>query len=88
MQPVGSFGVYGNLENADKRGEEGVVGEDDIVEVHMSGLIAIDEVAVSIVQGVEDEAGQVHGNEVEVHALNTTSYCAYLLRRKFSKIWP
>lgn len=59
-----------DLGEGEEGGEEGVVGEEEVVEVDLSGLVGADEVAVGAVDGVEGEAGEVHGHEVEVHALD------------------
>ena len=50
--------------------EDGVVGEEDVVEVDLARLVVADEVAVGVVEGVESEAGEVHGHKIEVHALD------------------
>lgn len=42
--------VNGNLGNADESGEEGVVCENDIVQVDLSCLIAFDEISISVIE--------------------------------------
>ena len=77
-------GVDDDLAHADDGGEEGVVSEEHIVEVDVAGFGFADEVALSVVDGVEHEAGEVHGHEVKVHSLHADSGGKYLLFLKFS----
>lgn len=48
-----------------------MIGKNDIIKIHLPGLITIDEVSVGVVQGVEHKASEVHSYEIEVHAFNT-----------------
>jgi len=48
-----------------------VVGEEEIIEIYLSGLISVDEISKSAIDGVKGEACEVHGYEIEVHSLNT-----------------
>lgn len=59
-----------HLREGEQRGCECVIGEQQVVEVDLSGLVLVDEVAVGAVDGVEGEACEVHGHEVEVHAFD------------------
>lgn len=80
MDPVLSAWIHCNLGNADQGSEESMIGKDDIVEVDLASLIAIDEIPIGIVQRIEDKTSEVHGHEIEVHAFNTTLILAYLFR--------
>ena len=48
-----------------------MISKENIIEVNLSCLIGVDEVAISVVYGVEEKAGQVHGNKIEIHAFYT-----------------
>lgn len=61
-----------------------MIGEEKVVEVDLAGLVIADEVSIAVVDGVEGEAGEIHGYEIEVHALDADSLRSYLLRLKFS----
>ena len=71
MDSIFFFGINANLGDCQEGGKHGMIGEEDIVEIDFSGLGIIDEVAVSVVDTIEQEAGEVHGNEIEVHAFDT-----------------
>lgn len=64
------LGEEDDLREGEEGGEEGVVGEEQVVKVDLPGLVGVDEVAVGAVDGVEGESGEVHGHEVEVHSLD------------------
>lgn len=65
------FGEAHDLGEGEEGGEDGVVGEEEIVQVDLARLVVVDEVSIAVVDGVEGESGEVHGYEVEVHALDT-----------------
>jgi hypothetical protein len=71
MHSVTFFGVDTYLGDCDCSGEECMVGEEDIVEIDFASLLVVDEVAVCVVDAVEQEAGEIHGDEIKVHALYT-----------------
>ena len=64
------LGEEDHLREGQQGRSECVVGEEEVIEVDLSGLVLVDEVAVGAVDGVEGEACEVHGHEVEVHALD------------------
>jgi len=47
-----------------------VISKEEIIEIYLSGLISIDEISKSAIDGVEGEACEVHGYKIEVHSLN------------------
>lgn len=71
MDSVLFLGVDADLGDGEDCGEEGVIGEEDVVEVNLACLLVVDEIPIGVVDAVEQEAGEVHGYEVEVHALDT-----------------
>lgn len=71
MDLVALFGENHYLGEGEQSGDDGMVTEQQIVEVDLASLVFADEVAVAVVDGVEGEAGQVHGNEIEIHAFYT-----------------
>lgn len=70
MDAVLFFGVDAYLSDSENSGEKGVVSKENIVEVYFAGLGVIYEVAVGIIDPIKEEASQVHGYEVEVHAFH------------------
>ena len=83
MDAIVLFGEAADLSECEEGGEDGVVGEEDVVEVDFACLIVADEVAVGVVEGVEGESGQIHGHEIEVHALDACFNGGYLFLLKF-----
>ena len=71
MDSIVFFRINENLGDCQECGKHGMICKENIVEINFSGLGVIDKVAVSVVDTVEQEAGEVHGNEIEVHALYT-----------------
>lgn len=84
MYLVVLFGEAHDLGEGEEGGEDGVVGEEEVIEVDLAGLVVAYEVAVAVVNGIEGESGEVHGHEIEVHALDADCSGRYLLRLKFS----
>ena len=71
MDPILFFWINTNLRDCQDGGKHGMIGEKDIVKINFSGLGVINEVAVSVIDTVEQEASEVHSNEIEVHAFDT-----------------
>lgn len=71
MNTILFFGVDADLSDGQESGKHGMIGEEDVIKINFSCLGIIDEVSVSVVDTVEQEAGEVHGNEIEVHAFDT-----------------
>jgi hypothetical protein len=70
MHTILFFGIDTDLRDGEEGGKEGMVCEEDIIEIDFSGLGVIDKVAIGVVDTVEQEASEVHGYEIKVHALN------------------
>lgn len=51
--------------------EERMIGEKYIVEVHFACLLVVDEVTECVIDTVEQEAGEIHSDEIKVHPLYT-----------------
>lgn len=71
MHSVILFWVDTDLCDCNCSGEECMIGEKDIVEVDFACLLVVDEVSIRVIDTVEQEAGEIHGNEIKVHALYT-----------------
>ena len=84
MDAIVFLGEAAYLRQGEEGGEDGVVGEEDIIKIDFASLLVIDEIPIGIVDGVESESCKIHSNEIEVHALDTTEGEWYLLRLKFS----
>ena len=76
------------LQQAHHCGSEGIVGEEEVIDVYLSSLVSVHKVAVGAVEGVEGEPSQVHGYKVEVHAFHTICRVWYLFCLMFSYICP
>jgi hypothetical protein len=68
VQPVVFAGQEEGLQDGEEGGEDGVVGEEQVLQFYLAGGCSAAEVAVGIVESVEDEAGEIEGHEIKVHA--------------------
>lgn len=73
-----------SLAHTDEGRNESMISEENVIKVDLACLVWINEVAIGVVDGVEEEASQVHGNEIEVHAFDAGWGTGYLLCLKFS----
>lgn len=82
MHSIIFFGVNTNLGNGKDCGEHGMVCEEDVIEIDFPCLSVVNEVTVGIVDTVEQEASEVHGDKIEVHAFDAESEAMYFLTLK------
>lgn len=71
MDSILLFRIDTDLSDCNYCSEECMIGEENIVEIDFASLLVIDEVSVSVVDTVEQEAGKIHGYKIEVHSLDT-----------------
>ena len=64
------LGVDEHLSQGEQSGQESMIGEQEVIEIDLPCLILTYEIAVCAIDGVEREASDVHGHEVEVHTLD------------------
>lgn len=74
--------VQHDLADTYKGCKQGMVCEEQIVKIYLTSFFRTDKVALRAIDGVEHEASEVHGYEIEVHSLNTASLWGYLLTLK------
>jgi hypothetical protein len=84
MDLVLFFGEEDDLGESEQGGKEGMISKEEIIEIDLSGLISIDEVSITAVDGVEGKSSEIHSDEIEVHALDARYMYMYLLCLKFS----
>ena len=83
MNSIVFLGETTDLCHGEKGGEDGMIGEENIIKVNFACLFIIDEVSIRIVDGIESKPSKIHGDKIEVHTLDTTEKEEYLLRLKF-----
>ena len=71
MNFVDSMRKQEGLADTNESGDESMISEENIVKINLPCLIAVNEVAIGVIDGVEEEACQVHGNKIEIHSFDT-----------------
>lgn len=71
MYSIILFGVDTDLRDGNSSCEKGVVCKEDIIKIDFACLFIADKIPVGVIDTVEQEACEIHGHEIEVHALDT-----------------
>ena len=71
MNPIILFRINANLCDSHNGGKQGMIGEENVVEINLTSLFVIDKISVSIINSVEQKASEVHSYEVEIHSFYT-----------------
>ena len=79
MDSIVLFRIDTDLGDSQYSSEHGMVGEKDVIKVDFTGLRIIDKVAVSVVNTVKQEAGEIHGYKIKVHAFDAKWKGSYFL---------
>lgn len=72
MNLIGSTFVNKGLIDHEDGCSECMIGEEYIVEVNLSGLILIEEIALCIIDRIEEEPSKIKFHEIKIHSLHTT----------------
>lgn len=70
MNPIILFGVDADLRNCHYGRKECMICEEDIIKIDFTCLLVINEISISVIDSIKQEACEIHGNKIEVHALD------------------